>query len=56
MKGSFCIVVYLLRTRTVEAEKQPLLDNARTQKKRGDVTIRDVCSRCYGTIEKSVSA
>jgi hypothetical protein len=39
-------VAYLLKVNTVEAEKQPLLGNARTQN-RGGVTIRDAYSRCY---------
>jgi hypothetical protein len=43
------IVTHLLRARTVEPEKQPLLGNARTQQKRNchDTTC-DVYIPCYG--------
>jgi hypothetical protein len=46
------IVVYLLKARTVEPEKLPLLDYARTQQQRNCQDTRcDVHSRCYETIE-----
>jgi hypothetical protein len=50
--AAFVIAAYLLKATTVEAEKQPLLRNARTQQQRNcHVTRCDACSRSYGTIE-----
>jgi hypothetical protein len=46
------IVAYLLKARTVELEKRPLLGNALTQQQRNcHDTKRDAYSRCYETIE-----
>jgi hypothetical protein len=45
-------VAYLLKARTVEVEKQPLLGNARTQQYRNCLDTRcDAYRRSYGTVE-----
>jgi hypothetical protein len=45
-------VAYLLKARTVEAEKQPLLGNAR-RNNRGGVMICDAYSHYYGVISQA---